>query len=80
MLNTNVLDLTLTKRHIFISVKNKILLFEFESLKYMITIPDVTLNTKLISISSKINPITIAYIHSRFKNNIKIVRCIDLII
>ena len=76
-----VLDLKLTKKNIFAVVKNKILIFDVISLCYLITITNIPLNTKLISISSKINPTIIVYIDKQFSNNkIKIIKCKIIVI
>lgn len=77
MLKTNIVDLKLTKRNLFVFVKNKIVVFDFLTLKYVVTINDVTSNPKLMSVSTKINPMILAFSDSKVKRKINIIRCIS---
>lgn len=75
MLKTNVIDLKLTKKNLFVFVNNKVILFDFMTLEYITSINDVTSDNKLISISTKINPIILAYMDSKSRRKINIIRC-----
>jgi hypothetical protein len=75
MLKTNVLELKITKKNLFVFVNNKVILFDFMTLEYITSINDVTSDNKLISISTKINPIILAFLDSKSKRKINIIRC-----
>ncbi len=75
MLKTNVIDLKLTKKNLFVFVNNKVILFDFMTLEYITSINDVTSDNKLMSISTKINPIILAFMDSKSKRKINIIRC-----
>ena len=75
MLKTNVIDLKVTKKNLFVFVNNKVILFDFMTLEYITSINDVTSDNKLMSISTKINPIILAFMDSKSKRKINIIRC-----